>query len=71
MEWLSFPPPGDLPDPEKESASWAAPALAGEFFTTRPPGKPTMKTEDLKTQNVNTMQKMINYYSFICCQLPN
>ena len=30
---LSFPPPGDLPDPEIEPASLASPALAGRFFT--------------------------------------
>ena len=34
---LPFPLPADLPDPEIEPAS---PALAGEFFTTEPPGKP-------------------------------
>ena len=34
---LSFPPPGDLPDPGMEPTS---PALAGGFFTTEPPGKP-------------------------------
>jgi len=33
---LSFPSPGDLPDPEIEFAS---PALAGGFFTTEPPEK--------------------------------
>ena len=33
---LPFPPPGDLPDPGLQTAS---PALAGEFFTTEPPGK--------------------------------
>ena len=31
---LPFPPPGDLPDPETESASLVSPALAGGFFTT-------------------------------------
>ena len=35
---LPFPFPEDLPDSETESES---PALAGEFFTTEPPGKPT------------------------------
>ena len=35
---LPFPSPGDLPDPWVESAS---PALAGRFFTTKTPGKPT------------------------------
>ena len=34
---LSFPSPGDLPDPEIKTLS---PALAGRFFTTEPPGKP-------------------------------
>ena len=34
---LPFPTPGDLPNPEIEPVS---PALAGEFFTTQPPGKP-------------------------------
>ena len=35
---LSFPSPGDLPDSGIEPGS---PALAGRFFTTEPPGKPT------------------------------
>ena len=34
---LPFPSPGDLPDPEFKPMS---PALAGGFFTTKPPGKP-------------------------------
>ena len=34
---LPFPSPGDLPDSRIEPTS---PALAGEFFTTEPPGKP-------------------------------
>ena len=34
---LSFPSPGDLPDPGIEPMS---PALAGEFFTTEISGKP-------------------------------
>ena len=33
---LPFPLPGDLPDPGIENMS---PALAGGFFTTKPPGK--------------------------------
>ena len=33
---LTFPSPGDLPDPEIEPLS---PALAGGFFTTEPPGQ--------------------------------
>jgi len=34
MEWLPFPPPGDLPNPGIKPKS---PALAGEFFTPEPP----------------------------------
>ena len=37
---LPFPAPGNLPDPGVEPMSLASPALAGEFFTTAPPGKP-------------------------------
>ena len=33
---MPIPIPGDLPDPGKESASLASPALAGGFFTTEP-----------------------------------
>ena len=33
---LPYPSPGDLPDPGIESA------LAGGFFTTEPPGKPSI-----------------------------
>ena len=35
---LPLPPPGDLPDPGIEHKS---PVLAGGFFTSEPPGKPT------------------------------
>jgi len=36
-----FPFPWDLPDPGIEPASPVAPALAGRFFTTELPGKPS------------------------------
>ena len=35
---LPFPPAGDLPYPGIKPASLEAPALAGRFFTTEPPG---------------------------------
>ena len=41
---LSFPSPGDLPNPGIEPASVESPALAGRFFTTEPPGKPLLWT---------------------------
>ena len=34
LEWVTFPPPGDLPDPGIEPMSFMFPALAGRFFTT-------------------------------------
>ena len=37
---LPCPAPGDFPDKGIESTSLASPALAEEFFTTAPPGKP-------------------------------
>ena len=37
LEWVAFPPPGNLPNPGIEPES---PALAGEFFTAEPPRKP-------------------------------
>ena len=33
LEWLPFPPPGDLPKPGIEPASLVSPELAGRFFT--------------------------------------
>ena len=38
---LPFHPPGDLPDPGIEPASFMSPALAGGSFTTEPPGNPS------------------------------
>ena len=41
---LPFPTPGDLPDSGTKPASLASPALAGGFFITVPPRKPTYGT---------------------------
>ena len=37
---LPFPSPGDLSNPGTDPTSLLSPALAGTFFTTKPPGKP-------------------------------
>ena len=37
---LPWPSPGDLPNPRIKPESPVAPALAGRFFSTEPPGKP-------------------------------
>ena len=41
LEWVAFPTPGDLPDPGIEPTFLVSRALAGGFFTTEPPGKPS------------------------------
>ena len=44
LEWVALeqiPSPRDLPDLGIEPMSPASPALAGRFFTTEPPGKPS------------------------------
>ena len=45
---LPFPTPGNLPDPGIKLVS---PALAGEFFTTKPPGKPLKQHNSEYTKN--------------------
>ena len=40
---VEFPPPGDIPKPGIELES---PALVDIFFTTEPPGKPSLLTEE-------------------------
>jgi len=40
LEWIAIPSPGDLLNPGIKPESLASSALAVEFFTTRPPGKP-------------------------------
>ena len=42
LSGLPFPTPGDLHNPGIKPASLVAPALSGGFFTTEPPGKPTV-----------------------------
>ena len=45
---LPFPPPGHLPEPGIKSAS---PVLAGGFFTTKPPRKPTYSISLIETKS--------------------
>ena len=47
---LPFPSPGDLPSPGVKPES---PALAGGFFTTKPPGKPGIGERSFKTLNAS------------------
>ena len=41
---LPSPTPGYLPDPGIEPTFPMSPVLAGEYFTTVPPGEPTVST---------------------------
>ena len=42
---LPFPSAKDLPNPGMEPKSAVSPALLGRFFTTGPPGKPSLRTD--------------------------
>ena len=55
---LPFPPPGGLPNPGIEPASLVSPVLAGEFFTTEPPGKPF---QDLFSQLPSKQHSIVTY----------
>ena len=64
---LSYPPPGDLPDPEIEPRS---PELAGRFFTSEPPGK-SLKTGILQRKrwifhNDKRMNELRRYNNIKC-----
>ena len=57
---MPFPPPGNLPNPGIEPPSAA---LAGRFFTTEPPGKPSVKYL-LKAFKINpTITKIATIHS--------
>ena len=58
---LPFPPPGDLPNLGMEPKPLAPPALAGGFFTTEPPGKPTLGSIFLNHS--------ISHHNFVCWPL--
>ena len=57
-----FPPPRDLPDPEMEPLSPAAPKLSGGLFTTEPLGKLIIKTLFYLLANGNSF----NWFLCLC-----
>ena len=68
-DWSGFPFPsaGDLPDPGIESAS---PPLAGRIFTTAPPGKPSMISDQLvswKSKNRKLIYFVKVHWSVCAC----
>ena len=42
LEWVAISSSRDLPNAGIEPTSSVSPALAGKFFTTEPPGKPSL-----------------------------
>ena len=60
---LPFPPSGDLPHSGTEPASLVSPTLAGGFFTTEPPGKPTGDPRTSRTLSAPlTFMPMLNWF---------
>ena len=53
LQWVAFPPPGDLLDPRIQPKSLGSPALVGRFLTTAPPGKPRIILKPLSENNSN------------------
>ena len=69
LEWVAIPFSRDLPDSGIEPGS---PALAGGFFTTEPPGKPTVdsccalisvKTSSLHYSSFSGSQNSLTYFA--------
>ena len=48
LEWVVIPFSGDLPNPGIKPTYLVSPALAGWFFATAPPGKPSLKMVHIK-----------------------
>ena len=63
---LSFPSPGDLPDPGIEPMSLASPALAGRFFTVEPPGKPIDQYQN-QASDIGTIHRAYSDFIIFTC----
>ena len=62
LGWVAIPFPGDLPDPGIEPMS---PALAGEFFTTEPPGKLRIKYPQVNN-GMHIFETLARYCQLSC-----
>ena len=68
--WSGLPllPPGDLPDPGMEPMSLVSPAMAGRFFTTEPPEKPSISPKGNSTSILHTFKnkwlQVVKFFSF-------
>ena len=59
LEWVAIYSNRQFPNPEVEPTFLASAALAGEFFTTVPPGKPTIDMQGIPIK-AYTFQIVIN-----------
>ena len=62
LDYLPYPPPGDLPNPGIKPTSLMSPALAGGFFTTLPPGKPLPRSYSNEISTVLTQKQIYRSY---------
>ena len=62
---LPFPTPGDLPHPWVKSECPASPAVAGGFFTTEPPGKPSCSVLLYFSRYYIVRLKMFLFFVFV------
>ena len=63
--------PGDLPDTRVKLTSPLSPSMAGEFFTTEPPGDPTFEEEILisclPNHSTGLQMRLFNFHTVIVC----
>ena len=82
LEWLPLLPPGDLPDPGMDPMSLVSPAMAGRFFTTEPPEKPSISPKGNSTSVLHTIKnkwlqvvKFFSVYQYLVslpqCSFPS
>ena len=63
---LSFPPPGDLPDPGIETLSPTSPALTGRFFTTTATWEAQSHRVPKLKKSAETRKGILGYISRAC-----
>ena len=62
LEWLPFPSPGDIPDPEIEPKS---PALQADALPSEPPGKPFWRKKDSYLRG-RSLEMCLKKMRFMC-----
>ena len=68
---VPFPPPRDLPHSVIKPTSPSSPALAGGFFTTEPPGKPSIKWQTYTIQIKGWLHKRLQIsVQWLCREEP-